>query len=250
MFEKMLEEKQIRPIIELQESLDKLSSEIIKTNKTMFNAFYTIIDQQLYLIYLNTIVMNYKNHDFAEIMCSLCYKNLISIFSSIKLLKDGFLGTAKIIFRNVYESLLTGKLIGITNDYKYYEKWKTGEQFSMKKDIFSKLINEPSKEILEFWDILNKYNHSTIYAQDFELEINKNEIENCNVFIFALLDMNFHLLNSFVSKYYNYYLNYYFKGSYTQRKKDLNSNLSIVRKTIDKRCKKVISEYKAEWILR
>lgn len=250
MFSKMMYDKKERPLQELINNLNIVSEQIKENNHSMFTIFMTLIDQQLELVNLNFVVRSYKNSTFSDIILSLCYKNLISLLSAVNLMKQGFLGTSKIIFRNVYESLLIGKLLGVTHDYSYYEKWNKGAQFSMKKDIFSRLQNKTSKESLEFWDILNKYNHSTIYAQDFWLEIDEPAIANCNNIINCLLEMNYHLLNTFVCKYYHYYLNLYFKDYYNEKKNNLRINLSLVRKNMDPRCIKVVKDYSSIWHLK
>lgn len=242
-------EQNSKPLKDVLNNLDMISKEITETNKYMFNLFYTIINQQLEIINLNIIVSNYKNNTFSDVILSLCYKNLISLLSTVNLIKQGYIGSAKIIFRNVYEGLLIGKYMGLTYDYDYYEKWQNGDQISIKKDIFTKLVKKPSNESVQFWDILNKYTHSTVYSQDFALEYEKKELDNCHTIISCLLEMNYHLLNTFSSKYYNYYLKYYFGSYYKEKKENLKTNLSISRRMIDPRCKKVIKEYSAKWIL-
>lgn len=62
--------------------------------------------------------------------------------------------------------------------------------------------------------------------------------------------MNYHLLNNFVSKYYDYYLNYYGGQYYKELKATAKKRLSYAINMIDFRCKKVIKDYNAKWILR
>ena len=250
MFSDMMYEKKDKVLKEFNEHLNNISQKIISTNDYMFSFFDSFIEKEFDIINMNYIVSDYMNTTFSDIMSSMCYKNIISLLSAIDLVKQGYLGSATIIFRNVYENLLIGKLIGVTNDYSYYERWVSGEQFSIRVDVFARLVNTPSDEAKEFWDILNKYVHSTIYAQDFELELNEKKIQNCNSIISALLDMNYHLLNTFVSKYHNYYLKYYFGDYYDEIKKELRIILSESRKMLDKRLKKVIKEYTAKWVLK
>lgn len=240
----------INQVDELFNQLSKVAITINDLNDEMFDLFHTLFNYQLETINLNFIVMDYKNNDFSEIILSLCYKNLISLISAVELIKKGFIGSPKIIFRNVYESLLIGKLIGVTEDKNYYDNWYNGKQFSMRKDIFQKLENKISEESIEFWDILNKYTHSTIYSQRFMLDIDNSELENCNAILTALLAMNYHLLNNFVSRYYDYYLNYYGGHYYKELKNSVKKSISYAIKMIDPRCKKVIKDYNAKWRLK
>lgn len=130
MFSEQVAQKIGKSLIELDNELKKLSNEINTTYQEMFNHFKQIIDYEIEIISLNFIVLDYKVNYFTEIILSICYKNIISLISCIKLIEQGFLGSAKIIFRNVYESLVIGKMLGITNDTELYNKWKSGTQIS------------------------------------------------------------------------------------------------------------------------
>lgn len=250
MFSQQLYNNKKYQVNELFNNLNTVSISINDLNSEMFDLFHTLFNNQLEIINLNFILLDYKKNDFSEIILSLCYKNLISLISAVELIKKGFIGSAKIIFRNVYESLLIGKLIGVTEDKNYYAKWYNGEQFSMRREIFQKLENKISEESIEFWDILNKYTHSTIYSQRFMLDIDSTELENCNTILTALVAMNHHLLNNFVSRYYDYYLNYYGGQYYKELKVTSKKSLSHAKSMIDPRCKKVIKDYSAKWILK
>lgn len=250
MFSQQLYNNQRDQVNELFNQLNMVSITINDLNDEMLDLFHTLFNHQLEIVNLNFVVLDYKNNDFSEIILSLCYKNLISLISAVELIKKGFIGSSKIIFRNVYESLLIGKLIGVTEDKNYYDKWYNGKQFSMRRDVFQKLENKFSDESIEFWDILNKYTHSTIYSQRFMFDTDSQELENCNTILTALVAMNYHLLNNFVSRYYGYYLNYYGGQYYKELKASAKKRLSNAINMIDPRCKKVIKDYNAKWILK
>ena len=215
----------------------------------MFQIYDIIINKQLDIIHLNYILSKYRSNVFINEITSLVYKNLISILSAISLIKAGYIGTARMIFRNIYENLLIGKIFAVTKDQELFEKWDQGKQISIKKDVFIKLKNKTSKESIEFWDTLNKYNHGTIYSQNFGLEYDKNIIGDCNTFISVLLEMNYHLLNRFICQYRNYYLELYFGNHYKNLKKSSTEIFNISRPIIDKRCRKVLQDYKTIWKL-
>lgn len=247
----MLEEELIKrenePLEEFNINLNSISTQIKQDNKTMFEMFNFIINKQMDIIYLNNILSKTRTNIFTLEITGLIYKNLISILSAILLIKNGYYGSARMIFRNVYENLLIGKMFAVTKDYSLYEKWELGNQLSIKKDIFMKINNETSKESRQFWDNLNKYNHGIIYSQDFILEYDKLSIDDCNTYISVLLEMNYHLLNKYVCEYRNYYLELYFGNRYKKLKKSLREIFNISRKMIDIRCKKVLKDYKSTW---
>lgn len=236
-----------------EEELFKVSDKINEENKTMFHFYELIWSEEMNLINMNYVfyyggIIGFPN-EFTNDIFSLAYKNLISIYSCIQLIKKGLPGSAKIIFRNIYENLLIAKYFSVSKDMKNFNKWKNGEQLSIKSKIFSSIQNETSKESIEFWDMLNKYTHGTVYAQDFSLDYNKTIIEECNCFISVLLEMNYHLLNIHISKDCEYYLNRYNEEKYKACKKNLKDGFIASKRLLDPRCKKVIKDYIAKWNL-
>lgn len=57
--------------------------------------------------------------------------------------------------------------------------------------------------------------------------------------------MNYTLINQFISKYYKHYLDLYFKELNNLVKQKNKFYISL----IDTRCRKVIKEYQANWIV-
>lgn len=237
-------------IDEFNNSLNDLSAQIKNRYNLVFDYNNKHIGFQLEIISLNYIITNYRVNDIEQFISSICFKNLMTIISSLKLIEMGFFGSANILFRNIYENLIIGKYVGLSKDYDFYNNWNNGKQISLKKDIFSKLIDTPSNEILEFWDILNKYNHATTYSAEFVLELNDSAFSNCISILETLLIMNYHLLNNFVSKNNNYYLNYYCSDYYKDLKDKIKKISSFSKKNIDSRLKKVINEYIHNWLLK
>ena len=249
MFSEQVAQKRGQSLIELDNELKKVSNQINVAYQEMFNHFKEIIDYELEIINLNFIVLDYKSNYFTEIILSICYKNIISLISCIKLIEQGFLGSAKIIFRNIYENLVIGKMLGVTKDKELCNKWKSGTQISIKKDIFRKLIKTPSQESLEFWEFLNKYTHATVHSQDFYLDVDNKEIANCSSIITTLLVMNYTLINQFISKYYKHYLDLYFNPYFKELNNLVKQKNKFCISLIDTRCRKVIKEYQANWMV-
>lgn len=182
-----------------EKELNNKSIEICLKNNEMFLFHESILSEEMNLINMNIIfyssgIIGYPD-EFTRDIFTLAYKNLISLYSCIYLMKKGILGSARIIFRNIYENLLIDKYFSISKDIINFNKLKNGDQLSIK--------NKTSKESIEFWDILNKYTHDTVYAQDFDLYYDKSAIENCNCFLSVLLEMNYHILNTHISKKQN-----------------------------------------------
>lgn len=231
-------------------SLNILSNDIKEKYKSQFNLRKNIIEHQMNILELYIYMSNYKYSKFIEIISSICFKNLITITSSLELIQSGYLGSAKILYRNAYESLIIGKYLGVTNDETLLNNFLKGKQISLKKDIFNNLENSPSKDSIEFWDFLNKYTHYTSISQQIDLNIDEKEIDNCLCIIDTLLAMNNHLLNNYTSKFYNYYFNLYSQEYFKQQKEMIKNYSKICLNNLDKRCINVINSYKTTWKLK
>lgn len=247
MFEEELK-KNYKPIlITMEEALNNLSNEIQNKQTKMFMLYDNIINDMHELIYLNYILKNYKRNELINDVAYLVYKNLITINSAILLIKNGYLGSAKIIFRNIYENLLIGKMFAITRNYNIYELWLNGKQISIRNEVFFKIKNEFSNDSLEFWNNLNKYNHGTIDSQKFQYEFSSKLIGDCDNYISVFLAMNYHLLNRYVCGFRAYYLDLYFNNHYKNFKHRLKQLIKFSNSMLDPKCKKVLKDYCKNW---
>lgn len=61
--------------------------------------------------------------------------------------------------------------------------------------------------------------------------------------------MNYTLINQFISKYYNYYLDLYFNPYFKELNDQAKQKNKFYISLIDIRCKRVIKEYRANWII-
>lgn len=233
-------------INEFREELSKLGKNIMDEDEEMFNLFEEEINSQLELIKLCSIVCRFKG-DFIKSQLNEVFKNITTIMGILCLYEQGHIGSAEMLFRNVYEGLVIYKYIAVFKDFDLYSKWENGKQINLKKDVFSKLFKKPSVESVEFWDFLNKYTHATIYSQDNILECSDSRRSNFYSILTVLVEMNYNFFNSFVLSAYNYYLKYYFSDVYALEKNKIREMLKKMTKMVDERCKKVIKEYKSRW---
>lgn len=81
------------------------------------------------------------------------------------------------------------------------KRWESGEDVSLRKDIFRDLLSPNSDEIKEYWKLMCEFTHGTVYSQQVVLKFDDkvNELTFNKVCIKMLLDMNCHVLNTYVA---------------------------------------------------
>lgn len=130
---------------------------------------------------------------------SILFKNINIIYSAYKLTKLGQYSAARILFRNVYESLIILKSISITKDEELINQWIDGREIKLNVQIFKKIKNPNSKPLRTFWDDLCKFCHGTLESNQYSVEFTYQQAQANFAIISLLLEMNFHVMNRYVA---------------------------------------------------
>ncbi len=217
----------------------------------LFNIEYEIANQYVWIM-LNAphiFMMPSK----VDILLAAFHKNLLAMYSSLSLTKGGFYGSARIIFRHIFEYLMIAKFSSLSEDEKIYESWKNKEAIYFANGVLKK-IKTPDNEIFKiFWNRLNEISHAsrTSLQLHIDWDSDKEQIESNLVVLQIFLECNYHLLNTHViTDSMKWNLNFYFSERYEkvkELKKDINELFAISRKMICKQERKIIHNYKKKW---
>ena len=191
-----------------------------------------------------------QGENYTIMILSAIYKNLLSFCSALELTRRGECGSARMIFRNIYENLVISKYISIQKDNILLNKWENGEDILINKEIFRKIKKPDSKELKEFWNSLCAYVHGTVYSQQVDLEFNnlKNDFNLNFVFIKILLCMNYHVMNSYaLTRNLKYYtkttLDYLEDGLYQKKITKMREEIKKIKKGLLKDPQKIIYDF-------
>lgn len=192
--------------------------------------------------------------EYTEMIFSAVYKNLLSLCSALELTRNGQCGSARMIFRNIYENLIISKYISIKKDYVMLKKWENGEDISVNREIFKNIKKPNSNELKEFWKSLCCYVHGTVFSQQIVLKFDelKNDINLNFVFIKILLCINYHVMNTHAL---NQNLKYYTKfgldcvesGLYNKKIKEIRNEINIIKNDLLRDPKKIIYDFCLKW---
>lgn len=130
---------------------------------------------------------------------SIIFKNINYLYSSYRLTYMGQYAAARVIFRNVYESLIILKAISITEDESLMNEWLDGKDINMRRRIFQNVTEPKSLPMKRFWEDLCKLCHGTIESNQYSLGFNYRENMANFVLIEMLLEMNYHVLKEYVT---------------------------------------------------
>lgn len=183
------------------------------------------------------IVMNnakFCGDEYFDMTFSLIYKNILSLYTCFKLNIYGLYGEANIIYRNVYENLMIGKFVLLTNSKKTYIRWSEGREIQISKDIINK-IQKPNQETFKlFWKDLCQWSHATISSGQIlsQNDHESEELKNSICVLKILLIMNYNYLTKNAYNKHNYYMKKYGKDIWNEYKKLKSEFYSLKRKSI------------------
>lgn len=218
-------------------------------------------DAQMDLMGLYLLVIDndpyVEQDEYTLMLFSAIYKNFITIYSAIELTLNGLYGSARILFRNIFEFQIIAKATALRQDTDLLKKWQQGEDISLRREVFSKIQKPNSPEIKELWKTLCQFTHGTVYSQQVKLKYEdiKDDVKFNIVCLKILLDMNYHLMNAYAAnnsiQYYTEFMSDLQKeDSFKNKKKLIQNQLTELRRNLQPQPKKVIYDYKLKWIFK
>ncbi len=224
----------------------------------IFNLQYEYFEEHLRVAYLECY---FNDDEFTNLLATALRKNMFSFFSAILQTQEGLVGSARIVFRNIFEFLIIGKYAAISKNMEFINKWEKGEEVSLKYEVFSKIRKPDSEEIKKLWKTLCSFTHSTIYAQQVDFDATKyfNDIKFNLVLLKVFLEMNFHLMNSYyINKSLQYYtqvsdiypVNEFNEIPVKEKKKLLKLLFTKTKLKMERDPRKVIYDYKLKWEIK
>lgn len=247
------------------DKIENLLRDNIKKFELMFcddiNIIKSNLNKQFDMIFLYMHIIDSDSYaetdEYTSMSMTAIYKNLISIYSALDLTRQGLYGSSRIIFRNVFEFLILSKAVAIKEDNLLLKRWESGEDVSLRKDIFRDLLSPNSDEIKEYWKLMCEFTHGTVYSQQVVLKYDDivNELTFNIVCIKMLLDMNYHVLNTYVANrsiqyYTEFAVDIEERGRFKKSKKDIRNQINIMRKTLEKLPLKVVRDFCKKWVFK
>lgn len=243
-------------IINLYENLEnELKTKSVYINNKYSREFEDIkqmldIQYKVYVIILNNA--QFYGDEYFYMTFSIAYKNILSIYTCLKLNMIGLYGEANIIYRNIFESLMIGKFVLLTNSKKLYRRWICGNEIQISNDVFQK-IKKPKQDNLKlFWEHLCKWSHATVFSGQI---ISKNDYKSdelkgsiCILKILLIINYNFMVKNADNKSYY--YMKRYGQGVW-ENFKSLKIEFNFLKRrrirNLSSFSKLIISDFSGDW---
>lgn len=150
----------------------------------------------LAMVYLDGI----ESEEYMLMSVAILTKNLDYIHNALMLNRKGQYAAARVIFRNIYESLIILKTVALTKNEKLLCSWIEGEEINLRREVFSKIVHPQSEEMKRLWNDLCRFCHGTVFSCQalFDYDKAKHDIEYNYIVITMLLYLNYHVLNRYV----------------------------------------------------
>lgn len=247
------------PFVELVEILETENSALVDAEHSSeiqllyqgMDTIYSMASQFAWL-FNNQHIANLSHAN--TVLFSTLHKNLIALYTSLKLTRVGLYGPARSMLRHAYEALLIAKFCSVSDSTSIYDKWKEGDIVYLSNGVL-KRIEHPNTEVFsEFWGLMSDYTHATIYAQQVELNIKAvpDEVPLNLVYLRTLLDCQYHMVSRhLITPSMIYYTKRYRRGPdpLPDMRRKMRQLIKESRSTLLARPKQLIRNYCANWTL-
>jgi hypothetical protein len=196
------------------------------------------------------------------LLISSFHKNIFSLFSALRLSSCGLYGADRSLMRNIFEWLMISKFSAISDNPSVMKKWHNEETIYFSNSVLKKIKVPSPEEFFTFWSIACEYSHATRSSLQISLDIDDEEnfkdIKINVAVINALLECNYHLLNThLITSEYEYMGKFYYGPRFSKRpkykvpelRKAAHSIFKSNRKFLGAGSVKLISAYKRKWVL-
>lgn len=247
------------PFIELVEQLETNNSDLVGAEYSSeiqllhqgMNTIYTMACEFAWLFNNQHIaILSHAN----TVLFSTLHKNLIALYTSLKLTRVGLYGPARSMLRHAYEALLIAKFCAVSDNTSIYDKWKEGDIVYLSKGVLKRISHPDTEVFSEYWGLMSEYTHATIYAQQVELNVKAapDEVPLNLVYLRTLLDCQYHLVNRhLITPSMIYYTKRYRRGHdpLPELRRTMRQLINESRSTLLPRPKELIRSYCANWSL-
>jgi hypothetical protein len=151
----------------------------------------------------------------SPLLFSAFHKNIFSFYSALRLSSYGLYGPARPLLRNIFEWLMISKFSSISENASVLANWNDEKTIYFSNSVLKKIkIPDPIPFYL-FWSLICDFSHATRTSMQISLDIkdkdNNKDIMSNIAIINALIECNYHLLNThLITSEYAYMGKYYF----------------------------------------
>jgi hypothetical protein len=180
--------------------LDKEKRHISKEFGICLNLIREIIIDQFLLLkttnWLTRIAIGVKDYDNLKLLYTSYVKNLINLLAIYKLINENLYGSARLLMRNTFESLVLSKYSYISKDPNILKRWDAGEHINISSEVINKIKH--NSELTRIKNDFNRFTHFSIYSIQGSIKYEKKEIISSLMYLFFLLQMNFTLYHRYM----------------------------------------------------
>lgn len=189
----------------------------------------------------------------SSVLAKAFLSSLFHLWAALELNRQGLYGSARPLFRVVYEGLLVPKFCSVQDGTELYDRWARGDPYlSIRRDVLRRIQAPELRELPEFWSGLCSTTHFSIYAGQVSLQPAsiQREIDGNYGLASMLIAMNTHLLTRhLLDRKILYSMDRYVSGNWREQRRQLRAKTRdlLTRLTVEGRL--AIREYARHWVL-
>ena len=218
----------------------------IERHEKILDGLHLILEQHVW-----TFTMQGERTAVEKVRFAVAHKNLVALFGILENVLKGLVGSARLMFRQVFEAQILAKYISIRNDEELAQRWCNMESLSVPQVVLAKLHESQSQALGRFWKQMHVYVHHTAGSQQFPLCARENiDLVGHDLTVMGMLlhtQHHFTVRHAF-SRTERYYAEYYDdERKISETKKELLELLSQDRKLHGPDARAFIRVFRGSW---
>jgi hypothetical protein len=189
------------------------------------------------------------------------HKNIYSSYATLVLTAMGLYGPSRPILRGIFETLMIAKFCHTSEDVKVLQRWHEIETIYFTNSVLKKIVVPDPQPFTELWNLLCETSHATRTAGQISMNTEEDFQESFNslAILNALLECNYHLLNSvLITPAFSYMVRFYNTRFALKKKrgykipelrKSAHRQFVENRSFLGRESIRVITAYKRKWVL-
>jgi hypothetical protein len=240
----LVEKGRIENSMRLKTEFTKEFEELTKA----FNLIYLLASRYMWVIYHEPYA---SVSPVQDVLFPCFHKSLISLYVAHDLSREGLYGPARPHLRQAFESLMIAKYCSANPESDVFDRWIDGVDIYFTNAVLKKIKKPVLVEIPVIWKILCEWTHSTVFAGQPDIALQKETTEvQANIgLIGVFLRWTTHLMSShMVTPSVRYYGNRYTRNPEAARaSKLLKQFFTWQYQYLGEGSKALIKEYRARW---
>lgn len=221
----------------------------IALNRRILDCQHALAGEYIWMI---DTILGVSANRAVSLMAAVLHKNFFLLHAAHGLTRDGLFGPARTLLRPCFEGLAIAKYSAVAEDGGLLTRWTGGQQINVSVDVFSRLRTPDVSPLSQFWRVLCRYAHATVYSQQARADFSEGNLGENFGLEAMLLHMNAHMLaRHLLTSNLDYYAKRYAnKERVVRERARLQALCHELLRAMTPKARDVVRAYRTTWHLK